>query len=325
MSTTEELSPFDPVLSRRLPVLAGIGSLAMPGDDLGDDAGEDLFMAAVEGYVAPQVDVTDQSVAGPHGPIAVRVYRPRDAPAPSAGVVWIHGGAFVWGDLDMAEADVVSRELCARGNLLVVSVDYALSRGGVRFPVPHDEVYAAWTWALDTPSLLPAGSPWVLGGASAGGNLALGAALRARDARSHEPTGLMLCYPIVHERVPAFDDALARGMAQLPPALRFTPEFVRDMNRNYVGDRAPASDYAMPGEASLRDLPPCLVVLAEYDDLRPSGEVVLADMERADVPVVRHLERGVPHGHLNIPGLPAAGTSLKAMVDFVIAQADRTR
>ena len=53
------------------------------------------------------------TVAGPHGPVPVRVYAP-PTPAPPGGrpcLVWMHGGAFAWGDLDMPEAHEVAREL----------------------------------------------------------------------------------------------------------------------------------------------------------------------------------------------------------------------
>src|SRR3954452_927450 len=146
-------------------------------------------MAALEAFSAPYVDdrppdvrVDERRVPGPHGDVPVRIYSPRDGTPSGAGVVWMHGGAFVAGDLDMPEADALARELCARAGAVVVSVDYRLATGGGRFPGPHDDVVAAWRWTAEHAAELgidPA--RLAIGGASAGGNLAAGAALRLRD------------------------------------------------------------------------------------------------------------------------------------------------
>ncbi|MBO3103297.1 alpha/beta hydrolase [Cellulomonas fengjieae] len=105
--------------------------------------------------------VVDQAVPGPHGPVPARVYTPVGTP-PDGGrpcLVWMHGGAFSWGDLDMAEAHEVARGTAGRADAVVVSVDYRLcpvmhELGGtvgdrvdergepVRFPVPQDDCAA---------------------------------------------------------------------------------------------------------------------------------------------------------------------------------------
>jgi hypothetical protein len=105
--------------------------------------------------------VAEHTIDGPHGPVPVRVYMPT-GPAPDGGracLVWMHGGAFAWGDLDMAEAHEVARGIAGRADVVVVSVDYRLcpvpaELGGtvdgrvdeqgrpVRFPVPQDDCAA---------------------------------------------------------------------------------------------------------------------------------------------------------------------------------------
>ena len=112
---------------------------------------------------APEVDVRADTVPGPHGPVPVRIYTPPSRPGTDrAALVWVHGGAFLGGDLDMREADGVAREICARAGAVVVSVDYRLCHGGVTYPVPHDDVVAAVRWVRDNAADLgvePAGSP----------------------------------------------------------------------------------------------------------------------------------------------------------------------
>lgn len=110
----------------------------------------------------------------------VRVY-PATNPNGS-GLVWAHGGGFAFGDIDMPEADFVARTLAAAGTV-VVSVDYRLATDGIHFPVPLDDVVAAWEWASKRRGELGI-DRLAIGGASAGGNLAAAAALRLAGRRA---------------------------------------------------------------------------------------------------------------------------------------------
>ena len=98
----------------------------------------------------PEVAVRSGAAPGPHGPVSVRVYEP--SPAGGIGrpcLIWLHGGGFIGGDLDMREADWTAREICARAGAVVVSVDYRLAVDGVHYPVPHDDAVAAIAWVRD--------------------------------------------------------------------------------------------------------------------------------------------------------------------------------
>jgi acetyl esterase len=252
-------------------------------------------IAAVGDYVAPSVPTRDASVPGPHGPVRVRHY---GGESPLT-VVWLHGGGFGAGDIDMPEGDVVARELVARTGVAVVSVDYRLAVGGVRFPVPLDDVVAA---------VLSVSGPVVLGGTSAGGNLALAAALRLRDSGAPPLAGLVLAYPYLHVVNPPAPRSLAARMEPLPLRVRFTPASVRAMVDNYLGPLADTPPrYAYPGDdKDLSGMPRTLVIGAEYDDLLTSAVAGAAALRAAGVTVEEHFEPGVLHGHLNVPGLPGA-------------------
>ena len=120
--------------------------------------------------------------------------------------MWLHGGGFVSGGLDMPESDYLGRVLASSGTP-VLSVEYRLARDGVHFPVPHEDALAGWFWArrnaadlgLD-PDLL------CLGGAGAGGNLAVGAALYLIDAGKP-----LACEASAGLSLPARRTAAARG------------------------------------------------------------------------------------------------------------------
>ncbi|GIM96276.1 alpha/beta hydrolase fold domain-containing protein [Paractinoplanes toevensis] len=267
---------------------------------------------------APAGVITGEiSIPGPHGPIRLRTYRPDGPPAglapgsagppagPGSALLWAHGGGFRHGSADMPEGDWVSAQLAARAGAYVVSVDYRLATEGVRYPVPLDDVFAAWTWftgAADLPDRR------AIGGASAGAALALAATLRARDAGGPVPDALLLAYPFAHFPNPAADADLAAALSEaLPPGARFTAAGIEDMVRNYVGRISDLPPDALPGAARLTGLPPAWILLSEYDDLRTSGELLARQLDSATVFVAE----GAPHGHLNHPAdLPGTTGSL---------------
>ena len=189
-------------------------------------------------------------VAGPHGPVPVRIYEPAGGGGPAARA-WsgLHGGAFLGGDLDMREADWTAREVCARAGAVVVSVDYRLAVDGVCYPVPHDDTVAAVTWVRDNAEALGIDASRIaVGGASAGANLTAGAVLKLRDRDGWLPSALVFVYGVAHPVVPPASPALAAALAELPPLLAPPPGERDDfLTVNYLGGPISSADgYAMP-------------------------------------------------------------------------------
>ncbi len=255
-------------------------------------------------------------IPGPHGPVPVRTYTP---PEPNGtALLWIHGGGFVKGDLDMPEADTVARGLAAAG-ITVASVDYRLAVEGVRFPVPGDDVDAAWRWASAGAALGVPAERWHLGGASAGANLAAAETQRARDTGLPAPASTVLIYPVLHDVLPTPSPSLARLLARLPDEARFTTERCRELNLNYVGDAALLQHpYAFPAHGRLAGLSPTLIVNAEIDDLRPSGEDFAALLARAGVDVAVLREPATWHGYLNDFSQPAAARTVARIAGWIV-------
>jgi acetyl esterase len=255
----------------------------------------------------------------------VRVYPAREPHG--TGLVWAHGGAFAFGDLDMPESDWVAEQLAARGTT-VVSVDYRLapvpvgwdaagrSGGGDHYPAASDDMLAAWSWTVDNAGRLRIDPERLaIGGTSAGGNLAAGATLRLIERRAVTlPALVLLAYPTLLAVQPAPDAALRAALDAQPQADRFRPEMVRAMYENYLGgpiDDAPLA--AIPGNARPDDLvefPPTLMVNGDVDELRVSGEAFAASLQAAGRPIEVVTEPGTDHGHLNRPQEPAASVTL---------------
>lgn len=269
------------------------------------DAGFAEYLAASNGpeakagQVGPDVPIRTVTADGRHGPVTLRIYGTTSTTG--SALVWLHGGGFVTGGLDMPESDYVGRVLASSGTP-VLSVDYRLAREGVHFPVPHEDALAGWFWARRNalelglmPELL------CLGGAGAGGNLAVGAALYLTDSAKPLPAKLLLAYPFLHAELPPPTEALdEKVMVTLPRHLRFTREDCLRSAENYLGGPVSmASSYAMPGYADPSGLPPTAIVACEYDDLRGSSELFTATLKEVGVPVSYYLARGALHGHLN--------------------------
>jgi len=280
----------------------------------------------------------DIALTGGDHDFRVRVY-PAQEPN-GALLVWLHGGAFMFGTLEMPEADQVGRRLSAAG-ITVVSVDYTLApldalevlgppdpdadmpspeairaemeAAGprARFPVANLQIVAAFDWAVENAGSYGADPERVsLGGASAGANLSAGAAMRLRDRGTTTPRVLALVYPSLHDGILSPNAETAELLRDVPPARLFTSESRSAINRNYLPDGHDPDGYAFAGGHDLVGLPEVLMVNAELDSLRPSGEAFAAELASASVDVRVVRERGAMHGYLNEVGHPAAEHTL---------------
>lgn len=280
------------------------------------------------------LDIGDLHVDGPHGPVPVRVYTPR-TPAPEGGracLVWMHGGAFCWGDLDMPEAHEVARGVAGRADAVVVSVDYRLcpvpaELGGtvagrvdengrpVCYPVPQDDCAAVLDAVRATPERFGVDHDRVaVGGASAGAALAAGVTARLADA-GRAPWQTLLVYPLLHPGVPEPDAELAEALAAAPAALAFPPAMSQAIDRAMLGgERHTATAYAYAGVSDdLSAFPPTYVENAEFDAFRASGRLFAEQLRAAGVDVTEVTRPGVPHGHLDLVGFAPAAATLDAM------------
>ena len=268
------------------------------------------------------VAVRDVAIDGPHGDVPGRVYRRPDATgATGAGLVWVHGGAFIGGDLDMPEAHWVSLALAARGTT-VVSLDYRKALRGVHYPMPSDDVLAGWCWtAAHADELGIDPGRLHLGGASAGGNLAAGVTKRLRDGAGPLPVSLVMVYPVVHAVLPPLSAELEATLAADEATTTAATDTFRDMARQYAGSDAALDDpYAFAASGDVAGQPPVLVLDSETDFLRASGEAYAQALAAAGVAVTVVTEPGTSHGHVNGPDMPGALASIERLATWIEEQ-----
>ena len=249
----------------------------------------------------PVAEVCDLRVGVDGGSVAIRVYRP-DAPGPLPVLVYAHGGGFVFCDVD--SHDGLCRSLANLIPAVVVSVDYRLAPEHA-WPTAAEDVYAVTSWVADHAADL-GGDPArvVVGGDSAGGNLAAVTAVMARDRGGPDLAAQLLLYPVI---AADFDTESYRlfGSGFYNP--RTALQWYWDQYVPEAADRG--HPYAAPLNAALTGLPPAVIVLAGHDPLRDEGIAYADALATAGVTTVRCPFEGGIHGFMTMPMLDIAHTA----------------
>lgn len=221
--------------------------------------------------------VEDRMIAGPRGPIRIRVYRP-DAAQGHPVVAFFHGSGFVICSIETH--DGLCRQLCRRAGVVVVSVDYGLAPEAP-FPAGPDDALAATRWITANGADIGCDpARLAVAGDSAGGTMAAVTAARLRDAGDASIKAQLLMYPVTNYPDPEPASYRTRG-----DGLGLTAGAMRYFWGHYLADtREGANPLASPLRApSLAGLPPTYVMTAEYDPLRDEGEAYAARLTAAGV------------------------------------------
>ncbi|MGD1241851.1 alpha/beta hydrolase [Mycobacterium seoulense] len=241
--------------------------------------------------MASMAAVTEVAIPGPAGDIPARVYRP-EAGSGGPVLVYLHGGGLVMGSNHSFEP--LARELAAASAATVVAVDYRLAPEWAP-PAQFDDAYAATEWVSRNARHLGI-DPERLGliGDSAGGALAAGVALAARDRGGPPICTQVLLYPGLDR------DMTAPSITCLADAPMLSRDDIDYMHSLVDGDAgAPSSPYLVPAYASeLAGLPPAIVVTAECDPIRDWGERYAARLRDAGVQTTLTRYPGMCHGFL---------------------------
>ena len=136
------------------------------------------------------VDVVDlPSGAG------ARLYRPTAAAAPTAALLWIHGGGYLLGSPE--QDDALCRRYVQRLGIVVAAARYRLAPEHP-YPIPLEDCYTVLTWLAGLPGV--DADRIAIGGASAGGGLTAALSFLARDRGEVSPVLQVLSYPMLDDR-----------------------------------------------------------------------------------------------------------------------------
>lgn len=224
----------------------------------------------------PEVgEVIDDKLAGANGELDYRLYRPK-TPGPHPVTVYFHGGGWVLGD--HTSDDAFCRDLCGNSDSIIVSVNYRHAPEH-RFPAAADDAYAAVKWvAANATKLGGLSNQLAVCGWSAGGNIAAVACQLARDSGGPNINGQILITPVVN----ANDDS--PSMEENAEGYLLTKTLMNWFWDHYTDPADRKNPKASPLLCKdLANLPPALVVTAEFDPLRDQGNAYADALSKAGV------------------------------------------
>jgi acetyl esterase/lipase len=241
------------------------------------------------------------------GTVGLRVYRPAGQRSATA-VVYLHGGGHF--ACDVETSDPLCRRYAADSGATIVSVDYRLAP---EHPYPRGicDGYAALVWAAQHVEELGGRADHVMVmGDSAGGGMAAGLALLARDRGGPPIARQILIYPML-------DDATRQPDPELAGLLLWHYDDNVTAWRCLLGDQAGTDDvepYAAPARADdLADLPPAYIEVGQLDAFRDESIAYAMALSRAGVDTELLVRPGVPHDFEWIA--PRADVTLRAFAD----------
>lgn len=257
------------------------------------------------------ITVKDYSLTVDEGiDVRLSLYRRSDTDQPGSAVLYLHGGGMIIGWHRVHDAFV--RAYVAASGVPMLAVDYRLAPE-YRHPVPVEDCYAGLVWLSDRAADLGVDpSRITVMGDSAGGGLAAGVALLARDRGGPTLAQQLLIFPMLDDRTVDTDP-------QLLPFLTWTYDDNATGWGALLGEQAggaKVSPYAAPARAEdLSGLPAAYIEVGELDIFRDEDLLYARRLMAAGVPTEFHLHPGCPH--LFDAHAPAADVSRRALSDRV--------
>lgn len=222
--------------------------------------------------------------------IKIRIYTP-EGTGPFPIFMYYHGGGWVLGDIEMV--DPTCRMIANQTNSVVVSVDYRLAPE-YKFPVPVNDSYAALKWVKENAGPINgSASKIIVGGDSAGGNIATVVSMVARDKGGPDISAQVLLYPVTGM------ECNTESYEKFQQGFALDKELMLWFIKHYIRNEADKIDaYAAPLIAEdLSNLPPALIITAENDVLRDEGQSYAKRLGEANVEVESIVEKGLIHGY----------------------------
>lgn len=265
-------------------------------------------LEAVE--LSDRVERRDYQVPGLNGApeVTIRVHRPVGVEGPLPCIYFMHGGGYILGTYAMD--DLRFDRWCPKLGCVGVSVEYRLAPE-TPYPGPLEDSYAGLAWVYQHAAELGIDPARIgIGGASAGGGLAAGLALYARDRGEVPLSFQLLIYPMIDPR--RVTESSTWDVPIWPPASNELGW------KAYLGELAPDGDlppYAAPAlAADLRGLPPAMVPVGALDGFLDEDVEYAMRLNRSGVPAELHVYPGGPHGFDGI--MPGTALARRARHDM---------
>ena len=248
----------------------------------------------------------------------IRIYTPEGAAGPLPVIVYIHGGGWVIADLDTYEASAMA--LAKKTGAVVASVEYRHAPEH-RFPAAHEDTFAAYQWVLGNAASF-GGDPRrvAVAGESAGGNMALNVAVRARDAGVQAPLHMLLVYPV------AGTNLNTPSYVQNENAIPLSKKAIEWFVQNAVSGPADLQDARLDiiGRANVAGLPPATIISADIDPLASDSLLLTQKLRAAGVKTTYQPYEGVTHEFFGMGDAVADAASAQDLAARELREALRT-
>jgi acetyl esterase/lipase len=312
--------PLDPELAAPLALMPEMTAV-VDGERLSVLRAESGRRPAGELIEGRGIELTEHAVTSFDGAlIDVSVLRRRghaDATAP--GVYAIHGGGMVGGHR-YAGVEAFGDWIEEYG-AVVATVEYRLAPEH-RDPVPVEDCYAGLAWFAGQADVLgfDPGSLLITGG-SAGGGLAAGTTLLARDRRGPAIAWQMLSCPMLDDR----DRTVStRQITDGVPWARASNRFGWS---SLLGDRYGTDDvsiYAAPARATdLSGLPPAFIDVGDAEVFRDEVVAYASGIWAAGGNAELHVWPGAYHGFTMVPTAAVSQAATRASAAWLRRQFSR--
>lgn len=266
----------------------------------------------VEAEVPPVAKVENRTIPVKDGEINIRIYTP-SGEGPFPLFVYYHGGGWVIGNLETSDAGC--RLLAEQTKRVVVSVDYRLAPD-YKFPIPVEDSYAALLWANQNASSINAVQDnIVVGGDSAGGNLATVMAILSNEHNGPQIVAQALIYPVTQL------DFTTPSYEQFADGYGLDRDLMIWFGEYYVNDSSEYEDVRVSPllYENVAALPPAIIVAAENDVLRDEGVKYEEKLRNAGVQTAYRLLEGSIHGYFSNMAVFADETkeTVSAIAEFL--------
>jgi acetyl esterase len=241
-------------------------------------------------------EVIHRYIPGPTSDLPIRIYRPiKGAVLPA--LVFFHGGGWVLNNLDSYEQAM--RSLANKGQFVVIAVNYQKAPE-LAFPIPFDDCYSTLLWAAENAEMLGIEPSQIgVGGDSAGGNLAAGVAIKARDTDDVNLAFQLLIYPC-NDNEMNYESAHKNG-----DGYGLSTRAMKWFWEQYLSKKSDAKNpYAVPVAAKdFKNLAPAIITTAEFDPLLDDGYIYAELLRKSGVPTIYREYEGVIHGYFTLAGI----------------------
>lgn len=234
------------------------------------------------------VDTVGKDIAVDEGQIHLRIYTPKTGKSVYPVIVYYHGGGWVIANLDTYNAS--AQAIAEQVDAVVISVAYRQAPE-FKFPVAHNDSYAAYVWALQNAASVKGDPKRVaVAGESAGGNLAAAVSLMAKQKNAMVPLHELLVYPIANY------DFNTPSYIQYQSAKPLNKPLMQWFFDKYLPNAAAGLDPRISlVNADLKGLPSTTIIAAEIDPLASEGEMLANKLRAVAVPVTYKKYIGVTH------------------------------